>query len=197
MNILFNCRGHPLVGVIGLYTQKYIGICICYRPTIWGFSHCLIAVGRQRAEAHASICILSLSAYLSRGDMLNDNVLHIHGHLPLLYPWLLIEFCENSRESRISADKRFISMFDIPLHNPQTFRQIQRESTILAWVVLRSAPLSYKFFRNCISMEWKIFSWLRLFFWQSKPPSFDTPIRHPLGGAKHFAPHALESPMTA
>ena len=35
------------------------------------------------------------------------KILHIHGHLPLLNPWLQYEFCENSETSRISADKRF------------------------------------------------------------------------------------------
>jgi len=28
--------------------EKSVGICICHRPTAWGFSHCPIHVGRQR-----------------------------------------------------------------------------------------------------------------------------------------------------
>ena len=30
------------------FNEKSVGICICYRPTIGGFSHCLTCVGRQR-----------------------------------------------------------------------------------------------------------------------------------------------------
>ena len=40
------CLGHPLVGVKLVY-EKSVGICICYRPTVRGFSHCPIKVGRQ------------------------------------------------------------------------------------------------------------------------------------------------------
>ncbi len=33
---------------LGQYKKNSVGICICYRPTIRGFSHCPIYVGRQR-----------------------------------------------------------------------------------------------------------------------------------------------------
>lgn len=47
LSFLLMCLGHPLVGVFLLY-EKSVGICICYRSSVRGFSHCLIEVERQR-----------------------------------------------------------------------------------------------------------------------------------------------------
>ncbi len=45
--------------------QKSVGICICYRPTFRGFSHCLSLLDGN-AEAHAYICNQSIRLYFSR-----------------------------------------------------------------------------------------------------------------------------------
>ncbi|WP_147438677.1 hypothetical protein [Heminiphilus faecis] len=37
------------------FTKKSVGICICYRPSVGGFSHCLSLLDGN-AEAHACIC---------------------------------------------------------------------------------------------------------------------------------------------
>ena len=39
--------GRPLVGPIVL-NVKSVGVCTCHRPTVRGFSHCPLEVGRQR-----------------------------------------------------------------------------------------------------------------------------------------------------
>ncbi|MEY8246293.1 hypothetical protein AAK873_11800 [Heminiphilus faecis] len=37
------------------FYKKSVGICICYRPSVGGFSHCLSLLDGN-AEAHACIC---------------------------------------------------------------------------------------------------------------------------------------------
>ena len=63
------------------------------------------------AEAHACICNYSIRPAILTDDKLNADVAYPYGRLPLLYPWHLNEFCENSWTSRISVDKRFHNMF--------------------------------------------------------------------------------------
>ena len=101
------CRGHPLVGMIGL-NRKSAGICICYRPTCRGFSHCPIHVGRQPQKptlVYATIASGYISPEIS--CRMQDN--HIStGIYRCSTLDMNMKFCENFDKSRISADKRFL-----------------------------------------------------------------------------------------
>ena len=46
--------------------KKSVGICIGYRPTLWGFSHCPITVGRQR-RSPTLVYAIGASGYIPRG----------------------------------------------------------------------------------------------------------------------------------
>ena len=112
------CRGHPLVGVKSVY-KKSVGICIGYRPTNRGFSHCPVKVGLQR-RSPTLVYAINASGYipLEISCRKQDNYISTR-HLPLLNPWLWQKFCENFDSSRISADKRF-SLCLHPAHCPST-----------------------------------------------------------------------------
>lgn len=57
------CRGHPLVGV-RLDKRKGVGICICCRSPVRGFSHCLIEVERQ-LQKPTLVYAINASGYIS------------------------------------------------------------------------------------------------------------------------------------
>ena len=84
-----------------------VGICICRRPTNWGFSHCPIKVGRQRRSPR----IYATDAF---GDVFHKTTCRMHGnYIPrasiVAQSLTLIEkFARNFSLSRISADKRFL-----------------------------------------------------------------------------------------
>lgn len=75
----------PSLALDCLY-EKSVGICICYRPTLRGFSHCPSIVGRQRRNP-------TLVYAINTSDNISHEILHkmqdnyiSKGHLPLLYP---------------------------------------------------------------------------------------------------------------
>ena len=99
--------GHPLVGYLIGLQRKSVGDCIGYRPTTGGFSHCPSIVGRQR-RSPTLVYAINASDDIPPGILcrIQDNYISTD-----IYSCSILDcntkFCENSRESRISADKRF------------------------------------------------------------------------------------------
>ena len=114
----FLCRRTPLLGVRLVY-EKSVGIYICYRPTIGGFSHCLIVVGRQLQKPTPVYAIITSGTIsLEISCRKHDNYIStgIYRCSTLDYDSKL---CENFQWSRISADKRFL-MYVYTSHSAQT-----------------------------------------------------------------------------
>ena len=136
---LIYCRGHPLVGV-RLEKEKSVGICIGYRPTIGGFSHCPIKVGRQ-LQKPTPVYAIDAFGYISPEIPCRKQDNHISTGI---YRCSILDFdmklCENFQWSRISADKRFFMYVHyIPLRLTPDRMFVRMNFTQLAWSARRSA----------------------------------------------------------
>ena len=102
-----------------LVYEKSVGICICYRPTIGGFSHCLIVVGRQRRSPRQYMQSVYLALFLTEYCRMQDNYITtgIYRCSTLDYD---LKFCENFQWPRISADKRFLCIYSGATPAPST-----------------------------------------------------------------------------
>ena len=51
---------------LAIDNKKSVGICICYRPTFRGFSHCPLDVGRQRRSPRSYMQSMRPAIFLSK-----------------------------------------------------------------------------------------------------------------------------------
>ena len=91
-----------------LLYEKSVGICICYRPTAWGFSHCPLDVGRQRRSPRLYMQSMRPTIFLPKYRAESKIITYPRASTvaqSLTSNW---KVCEKFWTSRISADKRFL-----------------------------------------------------------------------------------------
>ena len=90
-----------------LLYEKSVGICICYRPTGRGFSHCPIKVGRQRRSPRLYMQLIRPAIFLTKYRAECKIITYPRASTVAQSLTLIWKFARHFDQSRISADKRF------------------------------------------------------------------------------------------